>query len=180
MKNKSTANSLKRVYYLSLGSNLGDRSRNLEQAGEFLRGIGDVLKVSRVYETEPVGMAAGTRSFYNLALSLSTSLEPLELLDRIKEFESGMGRDRARSHNRPRTIDIDILMVENRDNGSARVMNTERLDIPHKEMTARAFVLIPLNDIAPDVVHPTLNQTVKELLADLETNEGVQAVNWNL
>ena len=151
------------IYYLSLGSNQGDRTTNINKAIDFLRGIGDIEEVSSLYETEPVGMETGTGNFYNLVLCMQipSSLSPIDLLREIKRFEKRMGRDIAHSHNLPRTIDIDILLAGD------RVINTEELVIPHKEMTKRAFVLIPLNEIAPGVVHPVLKQPIKEVLEHL-------------
>ncbi len=155
--------SLPMIYYLSLGSNQGDKTDNINKAIDFLRGIGDIEKVSSLYETEPVGMEAGTENFYNLVLCMQipSSLSPFDLLREIKEFERRMGRDIARSHNLPRIIDIDILLAGD------QVINTEELVIPHQEMTKRAFVLIPLNEIAPEVVHPVLKKPVKEILEQL-------------
>ena len=151
------------IYYLSLGTNQGDKTANINKAIEFLRGIGDIEEVSSLYETEPVGMETGTENFYNLVLCIQipSSLLPFDLLREIKEFERRMGRDITRSHNLPRTIDIDILLAGD------LVINTEELVIPHQEMTKRAFVLIPLNEIAPGVVHPLLKKPVKEILKQL-------------
>lgn len=151
------------IYYLSLGSNQGDKTANLNKTIDFLQGIGDIGEVSSLYETEPVGMEAGIENFYNLVLCIQipSSLSPFDLLREIKEFERRMGRDIAHSHNLPRIIDIDILLAGD------RVINTEELVIPHQEMTKRAFVLIPLNEIAPEVVHPVLKKPVKEILEQL-------------
>ncbi|UCH95020.1 MAG: 2-amino-4-hydroxy-6-hydroxymethyldihydropteridine diphosphokinase [Candidatus Aminicenantes bacterium] len=149
------------IYYLSLGSNVGDKAANIKKAIDFLQGIGDILEVSFLYETEPVGMKNNAGDFYNLVLGVRTSLAPVDLLLQIKEFEKHMGRDIAYSHNLPRTIDIDILLAGD------QVINSEELVIPHKEMTKRAFVLIPLNEIAPEVVHPVLKKPIKEILEQL-------------
>ena len=151
------------IYYLSLGSNQGDKTANINKAIDFLRGIGDIKEVSSLYETEPVGMEAGTGNFYNLVLCMQIppSLSPVDLLREIKEFERRMGRDIAHSHNLPRMIDIDILLAGD------QVINTGELVIPHQEMTKRAFVLIPLSEIAPEVVHPVLKKPVKEILQQL-------------
>ena len=98
-------------YYLSLGSNLGDRGANLQKAVSFLKKVGRILKVSAIYETAPVDMEPGTGHFYNLVLCAVSRLAPLQLLGRIKEFEKSMGRDISNSHKRPRVIDIDILLA---------------------------------------------------------------------
>jgi 2-amino-4-hydroxy-6-hydroxymethyldihydropteridine diphosphokinase len=151
------------ICYLSLGSNQGDKTANINKAIDFLQGLGDIEKVSSLYETEPVGMETGAENFYNLVLCMQipSSLLPVDLLREIKRFEKRMGRDIAHSHNLPRTIDIDILLAGD------RVINTKELVIPHQEMTKRAFVLIPLNEIAPEVVHPVLNKPLKEILERL-------------
>jgi len=151
------------IYYLSLGSNQGDKTANITEAIDFLQGIGEIEEVSSLYETEPVGMETGTGNFYNLVLCMQipSSLSPIDLLREIKGFERRMGRDIAHSHNLPRIIDIDILLAGD------QVINTEELVIPHQEMTKRAFVLIPLNEIAPGVVHPVLKKPVKEILEQL-------------
>jgi len=161
------------IYYLSLGSNIGDKTANLQKTIGFLEGIGDILKVSSIYETEPVGMdtTEEVENFYNLVLSIDTTLSPVPLLKEIKEFEKHMGRDIAHSHNLPRVIDIDILLAGD------RIVNTRDLVIPHKEMTKRAFVLIPLNEIAPEVIHPVLKKPVKEILANLHSTVIVKKVS---
>ncbi len=149
-------------YYLGLGSNLGDRNINLGKAVAFLKTIGDVEQVSSAYETEPVGMAPGTENFYNQVISMKSQLAPELLLSRIKEFEMSMGRDLAHSHNWPRTIDIDILLAGD------TVLNQGNLVIPHPEMHKRVFVLLPLAEIAPELMHPILKKSIKEILCQLK------------
>ena len=160
------------IYYLSLGTNQGDKTANITNAIDFLRGIGEIREVSSLYETEPVGMEPGTENFYNLVLCMQIplSLSPFDLLRKIKEFERRMGRDITRSHNLPRTIDIDILLAGD------RVINTEELVVPHQEITKRAIVLIPLNEIAPELVHPVLKKPVKEILEQLPVKYKVSLV----
>jgi 2-amino-4-hydroxy-6-hydroxymethyldihydropteridine diphosphokinase len=151
------------IYYLSLGSNQGDKTANINKAIDFLQGIGDIQELSSLYKTEPVGMETEAENFYNLVLCMQipSLLSPVDLLREIKEFERRMGRDIAHSHNLPRIIDIDILLAGD------RVINTEELVVPHQEMTKRAFVLIPLHEIAPGVVHPVLKKPVNEILHQL-------------
>ncbi len=169
-----------RVYYLSLGSNLGDRQAHLAAAVDFLNNIGTVLKQSSLYETVPVGMAIETGLFFNMAVCFGSDLEPTELLREIKGFEQHMGRDVARSHNLPRTVDIDILLMEQIEGPTrrgSRVLKTRDLEIPHSLMTERGFVLVPLSEIAPDVIHPVRLQTITELLAELpQPLQGIRPV----
>jgi 2-amino-4-hydroxy-6-hydroxymethyldihydropteridine diphosphokinase len=143
--------------YLGLGSNVGDREANLRAAIGRLRAPDlRVLRVSSVYETEPVDYSA-QRWFLNLVLEAETSLFPLQLLSRIAKIERGMGRVRTVPKG-PRSIDIDILFY-----GKA-VIESEALVVPHPRMADRRFVLAPLADLAPDLRHPVLHRTVREML----------------
>lgn len=146
--------------YLSLGSNLGDRSGNLSRGLERLSEFGNIDKISHRYETEPVGYL-DQPDFLNLVCSFTTELEPAELLRRIKLVEREMGREES-FRNAPRPIDIDILLYDD------IVLDTPYLTIPHPRMSERAFVLVPLAEIAPDLVHPVLNLAVHQMkeLAD--------------
>lgn len=158
-------------YYLALGSNMGDRLLNIRKAIDFLKTVGAVSAVSSVYETEPVGMTENAGNFYNLVLSLQCNLSPEDLLKTVKTFEKQMGRDISGSHYKPRIIDIDILLAEN------RIITTESMAIPHKEMHKRGFVLVPLNEIAPEAIHPLLNKKIKELLSNLNTGERIRRLD---
>ena len=143
-------------YLLSLGSNLGNRRDHLARALAALEESRvKVLRSSSLYRTQPVGYAAQPW-FYNQVVEVSSGLEPAELLALIKTVERNLGR-RPAPRNRPRTIDIDILMAED------RVIKMRQLTIPHSRMAARNFVLVPLLEIAPGAVHPLL----KERIADL-------------
>ena len=151
--------------YLGLGSNLGDRRRNLDRALDLLSRRVQIEKVSSVYDTEPVGNTEQPR-FLNMVCQVSTSLEPMALLTLVKGIESILGRS-PRTTNLPRPIDIDILFYGH------RVMDTEKLVIPHPRLTERAFVLIPLEEIAPDFTHPTDGRTVRELKKSVTEVQGV-------
>ena len=145
--------------YLSLGSNVGDRETNLRSALELLRSTPGVTLTgeSGIYETEPVG-DVDQPAFLNMASAMETTLEPLALLARLKEIESVIGRVPTRRWG-PRVIDIDIVLWDE------LVLSRERLKIPHSEFRNRAFVLVPLAEIAPNVVDPVTGMSVAELLA---------------
>ena len=135
---------------------------------KFLRTAGRVLKESSLYSTSPVGMPAGTGMFLNQAVVLDCRDEPRVLLSKIKAFEQRMGRDLEHSHYADRVIDIDILLA------GQLVEESRDLTIPHPEMANRAFVLVPLVEIAPDAYHPLLEKTVDVLLSRLDTTEKIE------
>ncbi len=155
------------IYYLSLGSNLGDRLENLRRAVVFLKTIGKVLRISSVYETAAREMGEAP-DFYNAVVSLESRLAPEALLGEIKRYETGQGRDPLDSHLRSRAIDIDILLAGD------LLLQTETLTVPHLRLHLRPFVLAPLVEIAPGQVHPLLGESVRQLWRHLETRGGVR------
>jgi 2-amino-4-hydroxy-6-hydroxymethyldihydropteridine diphosphokinase len=148
--------------YIALGSNMGDRKANLDEAIRLLDGADGVrvVRVSSYYDTEPVGVVEQER-FINAALEVKTSLGPEGLLKLCLEIEQRLGRVRT-IHWGPRTIDLDILLFD------ALVMDTDKLKIPHPLMHERRFVLEPLAEIAPDAVHPASGKTIRELLKEVD------------
>jgi 2-amino-4-hydroxy-6-hydroxymethyldihydropteridine diphosphokinase len=150
--------------YLSLGSNLGNRQENLDRALKLISERMRVGQISSIYDTEPVGLVDQPR-FLNLACEVFTRLNPEALLALFKGFELKMGRY-SRS-GEPRIIDIDIVLYGD------QVVNTPDLVIPHPRMHERSFVLIPLTEIAPDVIHPVLKKKIKELNKAAKEVQGV-------
>lgn len=144
--------------YLSLGSNIGDRTSHLEEAKRALtERIGTIISVSNVYENPPVGFNAD-QDFLNICLAINTPLALPELLLALKEIEQEMGRKPSTgSGYTSRPIDIDIILYEN------TVYQTGKLTIPHKEFRKRRFVLMPLNDIASDKIDPETMLTIQQL-----------------
>lgn len=149
--------------YLALGSNLGMRQDNLSIAKEKLSTAVNVVEESLIYETPPWGVL-DQPAFLNQVIKGETPYNPMKLLEYIKRIEIEMGRVKNVRFG-PRIIDIDIIFYEN------FVINEPGLQIPHPRLRGRAFVLLPLNDIAPDFYHPVLNMSTSELLQETDTTE---------
>lgn len=147
----------KHIVYLALGSNLDDRLANLKDAVASLPPQMDVRAKSHVYETPPWGYENQPK-FLNQALKVQTYLEPEPLLKHIKRLEIALGR-KASFQNGPRLIDIDILFYDE------LVMNTPTLTIPHPRLHERGFVLLPMMDIAPELIHPITQKSIREMVA---------------
>ncbi len=159
-------------YFLSLGSNLGDREKNLNNAAALLRNEGvRIINTSSVYETEPVGIFSEIW-FYNQVIEVETPLSPEELLIRSKHIEEKLGRIPSNTHD-SRVIDIDILLAEN------RTVSTEDLQIPHPRMHKRNFVLVPLAEMAPEMIHPVFHKKIKHLKQESTDQAQVKKVGIN-
>src|SRR5271155_2748301 len=154
------------LVYLSLGSNVGDRDTQLRDAQARLGALGRVVAVSSVYETEPVEFTEQAW-FLNCVLALETILTPQQLMSAILRIEQEMGRRRTQNKG-PRSIDIDILLFGN------EIIELKDLTIPHPAMQRRRFVLGPLAEIAPEVIHPILKKTIRELLDALPPGQVVR------
>ncbi len=151
---------------IALGSNLasqvGDREANLRAALDRLAALGTVTAVSTFHETDPVGYLDQPR-FLNAAALLRTTLPPLELLRSLLAIEQSLGRDRSATVDKgPRTLDLDLLLYDD------AVLDTPELTLPHPAMSQRRFVLAPLAEIAPRLLHPVLHRTIGQLLDELD------------
>lgn len=162
---------VRKLVYLSLGSNVGDRAANLRKAISRVSAIGAVQAVSSFYETEPQEFAAQPW-FLNCVLALETEKMPKQLLSCILQIEQDMGRRRQREQKKgPRNIDIDILLFGN------SVVDTKDLTIPHPAMHERRFVLEPLAEIAPDARHPIFKRTIRELREALAPGQAIRRIS---
>lgn len=152
--------------YVGLGSNLGDREGNLRRAARALARLGEGLRLSGLYETQPVGLE-DQPWFLNAVACLETELPPRQLLERLKGLERELGR-RAGPRFGPRVVDLDLLLY------GQEVIREQGLEIPHPRLHERRFVLAPLAELAPDLPHPVLGATVAELLERLGDTQEVR------
>jgi 2-amino-4-hydroxy-6-hydroxymethyldihydropteridine diphosphokinase len=152
--------------YLGLGSNLGDRAANLREAARRLAEKVTLLRVSSLYETEPWGVTDQPK-FLNAACAADTGLSPQELLQFTQSIELDLGRVRSARWG-PREIDIDILLYDD------LVIETRDLTVPHPRLRERAFVLVPLVEIAPEMIHPGNRQSMQDLMARCEDAQAVR------
>jgi 2-amino-4-hydroxy-6-hydroxymethyldihydropteridine diphosphokinase len=146
------------LIYLSLGSNLGHRKQHLDEAIKLIQSrIGSIERVSHYYESDPWGYSSAYR-FCNCCVSLQTPIEPLPLMDLLLEIEQEMGRQREGPGYSDRVIDIDMLLYGDRK------LDHPRLTLPHPSMGDRRFVLAPLAEIAPEVIHPVAGISISKML----------------
>jgi 2-amino-4-hydroxy-6-hydroxymethyldihydropteridine diphosphokinase len=161
------------VVYLGLGSNLGNREANLRMAIRALTRLARIADVSSLYESEAMGPPQPR--YYNAVAAIETGLRPLPLLRFVKGIEEEIGRRPGGEPNGPRPIDIDILLFGD------QVVEEEGLTVPHPRMGDRAFVLIPMAEIAGDVRHPVANQSMAEMAEGVDTHgiEKVRERGWD-
>lgn len=156
--------------FLLLGTNIGDRSQNLNSAIQKLRQFGQISAISSIFETEPWGIA-DQPPFWNQAVRIETNLTASDLLHAIKKIEANVGRSEGIRWG-PRIIDLDILLY------GEQIIKTERLGIPHPRMRERKFVLVPLEEIASDIIDPETGLTIKKLLGACRDTLQVKLINF--
>lgn len=155
------------IAYLLIGSNLGDKATYLKNASSYIQQqCGQIVKQSSYYETAPWGFT-DQPGFLNQALIVQTQLDPAELMQQLLAIETSMGRIRTIKMG-PRIIDLDILQIDQ------IVLDTSLLQLPHPAMHQRRFALIPMAEIAPELVHPVLQKTMTELLQECPDQGDVQ------
>lgn len=149
--------------FLSLGSNIGDKKKNLARAIRYINvGIGHIIDLSGIYETEPWGFEANEK-FLNMVIEIMSDLTPVEMMKKCLEVETKLGRIRNNSEGySSRIIDIDILFY------GKTIVSTPELTIPHPHIQNRLFVLEPMFEIAPDYLHPLMGMTISELLVECQ------------
>jgi 2-amino-4-hydroxy-6-hydroxymethyldihydropteridine diphosphokinase len=163
-----------RTTYLSLGSNLGDKLKNLQTAVNLINiSVGHIIKVSSVYKTNSWGFEGG--EFYNICLELTSSLSPEKMIKKVIDIEHKMGRERNVGKGyKDRLIDIDILLFDD------EVIFFNDLKVPHPQMLDRKFVLVPLTEIAPNVVHPIAKKTILICLQHCKDQETIEKIDKTL
>lgn len=157
--------------FIGLGTNLGNREENLKNAiGKIIIHAGEVISSSAIYVTEPWGFRSEDY-FLNMVIGIKTSLKPVDLLKQLLKIEMEAGRVRGAEKYSSRIIDIDILLYEN------EIINKPYLKVPHPLIRERRFVLVPLCDIAPEMIHPVLKKTFAELLKDCKDESRVRRIS---
>jgi 2-amino-4-hydroxy-6-hydroxymethyldihydropteridine diphosphokinase len=150
--------------FLSLGSNLGDRKKNILSCIENLRNISKIKKISSIYETKPFKVEVKQNDFLNLVVEIAYKNSPYDLLENISIIEKKLGRLRSEKRNEPREIDIDILFFDD------LILDEKKLILPHPRFSERLFVLDPLNEIASEFKDPLTKKRIKDLLIDAQNS----------
>ncbi|MCF6297324.1 MAG: 2-amino-4-hydroxy-6-hydroxymethyldihydropteridine diphosphokinase [Flavobacteriaceae bacterium] len=160
--------------YLSLGSNTGDKLKTLQNAVDLIDAqIGQVKNISSIYKTESWGF--NSSNFFNICIEVSTILNPKNLIEKVLELENKLGRERKNSsHYVDRTIDIDILLFGN------EIISHDNLKVPHSKMLERKFVLVPLTEIAPNIIHPIVNQSIQNCLNNCNDTGSIEKTSFKL
>jgi 2-amino-4-hydroxy-6-hydroxymethyldihydropteridine diphosphokinase len=152
--------------FICLGTNQGDREKNLKTALKEIEKFCKIKKKSSIYETEPVEYK-NQGEFLNMIIEIKTDISPTTLLKNLQKIENKMGRIRE-IKNGPRIIDLDILFYED------KIINTQNLKIPHPKLHERKFVLIPLEEIAPNKIHPKIKKDIRTILKNLKNSKKVK------
>lgn len=156
--------------YLLLGGNLGDKSQAFKETTKLINEkVGKITRQSHIYETEPWGFESSDL-FWNQVLELAVLISPQEVLNSTQQIEHQLGRTRAAQHYDSRIIDIDILFYGD------QIISLENLTIPHPRIQDRKFALVPLNEIAPDLIHPVLQKSISQLLLECPDQLRVEIV----
>jgi len=156
--------------YLLLGGNLGDKSQVFKETTKLINEkVGKITRQSHIYETEPWGFESSDL-FWNQVLELAVLISPQEVLNSTQQIEHQLGRTRAAQHYDSRIIDIDILFYGD------QIISLENLTIPHPRIQDRKFALVPLNEIAPDLIHPALQKSISQLLLECPDQLRVEKV----
>jgi 2-amino-4-hydroxy-6-hydroxymethyldihydropteridine diphosphokinase len=162
-------------YYLSLGTNIGNRCKNLKNSINKLKQYMDIICLSSIYETEPIDMQPDAGLFYNMVLKAESVLDPYKILELTQITEMEMGREKKERNKNgifeDRLIDIDILLAGN------EIIESEQFILPHKEMIHRAFVLIPLCEIEFDLYHPVHKKSISSFLESLTDKKGIVKID---
>ncbi|MBW3003997.1 2-amino-4-hydroxy-6-hydroxymethyldihydropteridine diphosphokinase [Candidatus Woesearchaeota archaeon] len=154
--------------YVGVGTNTGDRERNIKRALCVLEGLFEVSNKSSVYEAEPIGFMYNDW-FYNAVVEIETELEPEELLKKLQMIEDQFGRDRSIKYGKV-TMDLDLLFYED------KIMERFDLQLPHTKIPDRRFVLLPMAEIAPEFVHPLTHKSMKDMLKDVGMDKSVRKI----
>lgn len=158
--------------YIGLGTNTGDRKKNILRALDLLQNHFEITNKSSIYETEPIGYMYNDW-FFNSVIEIDTSLQPQELLEKLHIIENSFGRNRTIKYG-PISLDLDLLFYGD------KIIERFDLHVPHSKIPDRRFVLLPMAEIAPDFVHPITNSTMKDMLNSISKDKSVKKTRIKL